>query len=186
MPTSEEVTRVKKIFQGNNKVSIKKGFSDNLPFNKASVDLILCNSVFHGVGFDSIKVESSIREFKRILKENAVLYIGEIPEFDEFSNVGYGNSLLEHLLYSFKKYGILGLLRNLVRVSKALLTDYVLIIQPKRTFYEERKSFVERLKKYGFKLISIKNSDSNKDEGIGSNPKTCRLDYIFLNTNFQK
>jgi len=80
LPTEEECERVSATAELTG-IEIVQGRTDSI--NTAILrfgypDLIYCNSVLHGLGFDASAVKASFAHFSNNQKKNVLLYVGEI------------------------------------------------------------------------------------------------------------
>ena len=178
LPTKEEVRVVKSLLRNYQKIKIMKGFSVDIPLADCTVDVLICNSVLHGVGFDSESVDQSLKEFRRVLKHNGILYIGEIPELNEFSGRNYGTSIIKFLIYYLKCRGFHEFIEQVKSLAKAFFTSTPYIIQPTKMFYETRALFASRLEKHGFDVNSVFETKTNRSVSMEEKSQDIRLDYL--------
>ena len=70
IPTEGKLTKLREIFKKKitKKIEFYLGKSNKIPIKDNSVDLILCNCVLHGVGFNIDDFKDSLREFNRVQK----------------------------------------------------------------------------------------------------------------------
>ena len=50
------------------------------------------------VGFNIDVFRDSLREFNRVQKNKGILYIGELPQFNEMENRNYGTSFFKYTI----------------------------------------------------------------------------------------
>jgi len=134
LPSTEECQIVSQLLTHDN-VTIERGISNNLPCEGDSIDLLLCNSVLHGIGFDQNLVRNSLREFHRVLRKGAILYIGEIPELNEMDGRNYGTSFILYCLWVLKNRGVITMLRQVRDYIHCALTNRIYTIQPTNMFF---------------------------------------------------
>ena len=182
LPTDEEVNVVTGLLYDTDKtISVKKETTTNLPFNMNEIDCVLCNSVLHGVGFNSHLVDASLDEFNRVIRFGGFLYIGEIRQRDELEGRNYGASIAKYLWWGVRERGAKYLFEQLNRLLKALIKDEVYILMPTDMFFEDRDSFQLRLAKKGFEVIEVFSSDSCSSHALNVHHPTtgARLDYMY-------
>lgn len=169
LPTKEEVDTVEKIVNKDKGIIIARGLSTDLPFDEKSIDLILCNSVLHGVGFTRNDMVKSIDEFFRVQEENGILYIGEIPEADATLGV-YNAPQIKRSAISYIKHAIKYLMR--------FISSEIHIDAPGKTNCCIQTEFIEILNNHGYKVLCVFNSETN-DVVVDKIPDVHRrLDYL--------
>jgi len=179
LPTASEVAAVNRILKHENlSIEIKEGLTTQIPEEDRSIDLIICNSVLHGVGFNPELVDRSFLEFKRVLKTDGILYIGEIPETNELSGRNYGTSITKYMVWTIRNRGLKAFWGQTVSLLRSFLTHSLYILQPTNMFYENNTEFRERLTRNGFEVIQVYESKLNEKIEIESEIKARRLDYI--------
>jgi len=168
LPTEEEVDVVTNLLKANessSKVSIQQGLSNNLPFSNNSIDLLLCNSVLHSVGFNMELVRKSISEFSRVQSKDSVLYIGEIPETNEMEGRNYGTSFLKYLVWVVNNRGLLTALKELVKYLRCFFSsNWLYTIQPCNIFFCEKINFINLLNSFGYEVVKIYSSHNNRED----------------------
>jgi 2-polyprenyl-3-methyl-5-hydroxy-6-metoxy-1,4-benzoquinol methylase len=105
LPTEEECERVLPAAESTG-VKIMQGRTDSISaaiLRFGCPDLIFCNSVLHGVGFDASAVEASIAHFSNNQKRNGLLYVGEIPQTDKLVGRNYGLSFKKYIWWCISK-----------------------------------------------------------------------------------
>ena len=106
LPTSEEIEKVNKEIkfkEYKNKTQISKAFSFKLPFCDNKFDKVVINGVL--ILLSKEEVDETLNEISRVSKNNATIYIGELPFVDEFKDKSYGNSIIKWLFYGLKNRG---------------------------------------------------------------------------------
>jgi len=182
LPTSSEVSVVRNLLDDDSvSIEIKEGLTTRIPEGNRSIDFILCNSVLHGVGFNSKLVDESLREFKRVLKPEGMLYIGEIPEMNELGGRNYGTSIIKYLIWSIRNRGFRHFLGQTLSLFRSALSNQNYILQPTNMFFENNNDFRERLSKNGFEVIQVFESISNIRLERDFEIKMRRLDYLCKN-----
>ena len=186
IPTEEELTKLREIFKKKitKKIEFYLGKSNKIPIKDNSVDLILCNCVLHGVGFNIDVFRDSLREFNRVQKNKGILYIGELPQFNEMENRNYGTSFFKYTIWVLKNRGIQILIKTVIDYLKSLFGSSIYVIQPTNMFFIKKNNLLETIKDYNYKCIHIFDSSNNKKLTLSSSEITSnRLDYIFVKIN---
>lgn len=180
LPSYEERLRVSEVLGLRDDIRIELGTTEDLSSSdiRNKPDLILCNSVLHGVGFHLKRVERSIHNFSNHQKPGQFLYIGEMPSNNELENRNYGLSFKKYIFWCIKN-GFYGrLCSNIFLYVKALLTDYIYVIQETNMFFCEPNRFNLILRKNGYELVAAYDSYSNEPLEFDNLPPTGRVDYI--------
>lgn len=154
LPTIEEVEKVSPIFQNNKNVVIKQGVAEKLPIESDSMDYLICNGVVILLSGTN-HVQQALLEFFRIMKPGSKLFIGEVPDKDEFVDKNYGSSLIRWLLFVLKRQGFKFFLKNLRKLIICAVTDEPFIVAPKKHFFIPHKKFCFLLESAGFKEIKF-------------------------------
>lgn len=74
------------------------GTADTLPFEAGSATKVVCNTFLVLVPLQEV-VRASLREMARVARPGTTIWIGEIPEVDEYARYGmfHGTSMLAFL-----------------------------------------------------------------------------------------
>ena len=177
LPTEEEVGRVRKnLVSASSKIRIQKGLVQQTKLDSAVADKIVCNGVI--ILLVEPEVNIALRELVRIAKPGAVVFIGEVPQVNEFEGKTYGNSIILWLWWVLRKQGVSAFIQCLGQTFKSFVSSEPFIIAPKPHFYERREQFIERAEKCGLSLkSSFYHQEGTRDNHVASS-KT-RLDYVF-------
>jgi ubiquinone/menaquinone biosynthesis C-methylase UbiE len=184
LPTQEETEVVKRLLKNSKNITVIQGLSTNLPFKDKSKQFILCNSVLHSVGFNDDLVKKSLYEFYRILTDDGILYVGEIPELNEMEGRDYGTSFYKYLIWVLKNRGILFFFNQLLEYFTCLFSKKIYTLQPTNMYFCSNIEFKDLLNKIGFKVRKIYDSENNNT--IFSDDKSIkdrRLDYVCIKSN---
>ena len=188
LPTQEEMRRLKKHLKMsrsvkislNPKISIKIGNFKNTNLPKSYSDIIVCNGVLNLAGTSLEDIKIAFSEFSRIAKKNCVLFIGEMPERNEFSGKDYKNSIFIWLYWVFKNLGIRIFFKKVKQTILALLTKEPFIIYPKKNFFFMKpENFIKLAKQYNFGIKEYYRHleiDENGKEYFSNS----RLNYLFF------
>ena len=185
LPTYEQMKPVlkilddkKKVEQKNYPIQLKKGVSNDLPLENKSIDLILCNSVLHSVGFNEELVKKSIKEFQRIQDYGSILYIGEIPEINEMEDRNYGSSYFLYLLWVIKNRGMKAAILSFADYFYAKISTRAYIIQPTEMFCCNKIDFVKLINEFDYEVLEIFDSSTNKKINLNQKSSKRRFDYL--------
>jgi ubiquinone/menaquinone biosynthesis C-methylase UbiE len=146
--TEEEAAIVRRLG-----LDVGQGFTDQLPLADESASVVVCNNVLLIVPRE--KIAASLREFYRIAKPGARVFIGEIP-FEpgpppepEFATAG------ETLAYLYRKYGLRTFLGMLRRMLYWKVTGQPMTIRSgsQVSFYGQPEEFVALAQAAGLELV---------------------------------
>ena len=158
VPTSNEIKKIKKILKARGKGTLLKKISiiradiTKTNFQKSFFDTITCNGVFNIPGYKLHNIKKFLEEIRRISKKNCELYIGELPDKNEFKNRTYNQSILLWLIWSFLNEEFHVFKKNFIYCFKCLFGKENFIIYPKHHFYLKPTEMKKLMNCYGFKL----------------------------------
>jgi SAM-dependent methyltransferase len=154
VPTAEELNRIEHVWSQfvGDQMSIQLGLSTRtaLPANFATK--VVINGVLLHLENEQA-VEATLKELRRITRPGGLLYVGEVPDQDEFAGRDYGDSISRWLIWSFRHRGLRSFWHGLKQVARGLLTSHPFVIVPKRMFWMKRRRFINKLRIYGFDVI---------------------------------
>lgn len=184
LPSPEECFRVNSTLNPNDGIRIELGTTEDLTTSNlgSNPDLILCNSVLHGVGFELKSVKNSFQNFASYQKPGQILYIGEMPINNEMENRSYGLSFKEYMLWCIKTNSYRRLISNIFLYIRACFSDYIYIIQETNMFFCPPHEFEALGNEYGYHLTAVYNSSTNEPLNSYNMPTVGRFDYIFIRT----
>ena len=181
LPTQEEVEVVQKLIKKYDNIFVMEGLSTELPFEDESKQFLLCNSVLHSVGFNDEQVKKSLQEFYRVLSNDGILYVGEIPELDEMQGRNYGTSFYKYLIWVIRNRGISEFFNQLVHYLKCFFSKEIYTLQPTNMYFCPKLEFTQLLHQFGFEVKKICVSTNNKTIPLDDTSiKRRRLDYICM------
>jgi len=160
-------------------VSFKVGLAHDLPLETASADKVVCNGVVMYLGTEE-RVTLALREMRRIAKPDALVWIGELPAVDEYSEykMYLGDSVLGLLWHCLSKLGwrtFLGMCRKLL---KAAFGGEEVILNSASLYYSIPEHFIALAKNCGLKLESYtKHRELDRQGSEMESP--YRYNYIF-------
>lgn len=178
VPTEVEQSVVSQVV-GSSRIQISCGTTDALGLTDAAADLILCNDVLHGAGFSAQTMSDSLREFRRVLDPSGVLYIGELPNYDEFKDRHYGTSFSRYLLWVTGHRGIRRALKELRDWIRAGLGRSTYVIVPPGGYWARHADFTNLCRSHGFQVEMVFDSSSNSPvDSMSEATTTGRFDYL--------
>jgi len=148
LATEEEAAIVRKLG-----LEVRQGFTDKLALADQSASVVICNNVLLVVPRE--KILPSLREFFRVAKPGARVYIGEIPlepgppPEPEFSTAR------ETLAYIYRQHGLRAWVGMLRRMLYWKLTGQPMVIRGGSTisFYAAPSEFAAMGESAGLKLV---------------------------------
>ncbi|MBO8230549.1 hypothetical protein CU313_06895 [Prochlorococcus marinus str. MU1404] len=183
LPSNSEVNLTRKNLKTkdlNKKIEIVKGLTTSSNLKSNNIDFIICNSVLHLNGFTLEIVEKSLRNFSKLQKNSGTLYIGELPEIEE-NFYKREKSIIRKIQYFYKG-------KNFLKATILYFYHLFIRIFSKRIFYTPTEDmfymsindFENLLNKYGYKVIKIYDSNTNKviRNKDKENIELRRLDYL--------
>ena len=87
------------------------------------------------MGFNDEQVKKSLYEFYRVLSDDGILYLGEMPEMNEMEGRDYGTSFCKYLKWVLKNRGISEFFNELKRYLKCLFPKRNLYVQPTNMYF---------------------------------------------------
>ena len=181
LPSEEEKAVVDQLVGELPNVKIVLGCSWQLPMDDQTVDVLVCNSVLHGSGFDTALVTESLVAFSRVLRHGSgFLYIGEMPSRMEGSPLEYGTSLLGKFVHLAKYVSVIAALLELWKIGKAVLQEKTYIMQPPAQVWWSPNAFVELVSQIGFDLVALMPSDDGFPDAMRDSIHENRMDYLLI------
>jgi ubiquinone/menaquinone biosynthesis C-methylase UbiE len=95
LPSTEEVELAQDLLKGRadwSRISVVLGDSTSIPLADGSQDCVYMNQMFHYLSQEI--ATSSLREVRRVLRPGGTLFIGALPERDEFEHLKQDHSAL--------------------------------------------------------------------------------------------
>lgn len=181
VPTADERLRLTQAYSLHN-IAFVEGLAQKIPLADALATKIVCNGVL--ILLDSVtEVNQALREISRIAAPDALIWIGELPELDEFStaNKTYGDSIIKWLFFVLRRQGLAGFANALSAIARSLLTAEPFIIQPKKHFIINPQEFIGLAERHGLRLVT---HGRHKELDAQNNPvlSTSRNDFLFKKT----
>jgi ubiquinone/menaquinone biosynthesis C-methylase UbiE len=177
VPTQEEQQALKEIVPG---VSIVTGLVQKLPLPANTASKIVCNAVF--MYLQSVEnVILAFTEIARVAKPGAQIWIGEVPESDDYARYRqyHGDSipgLLRHVLNNDGPRAMAGMIRKILRSTigreRIVLNSAGLFCATPEQFLKLSESSTLRLEKY------FRHRELDQTGNVVESP--FRYNYIFL------
>jgi ubiquinone/menaquinone biosynthesis C-methylase UbiE len=177
LPTDEESLRLRSHLSGKNPfVTVLRGSAERTGLPDKFADKVISNGVFI-ILVDEDLVNASLNEISRISKIGATVYIGEVPETDEFSGKTYGDSITRWLHFVLRNQGPAAFLQSSMTVLRSLLTSKPFVIAPKKMFWMNSLQFIAKLESYGFELVSC---FRHYEIDLNGNTRECPTRFNYL------
>ena len=184
LPNVEEINNVQNHLNSDDDlktlpINLLKGKLGNLGLAKNTADFIVLNSVLHGVVSNLSDAMKVFMEIKEILKFDGVFYLGEVPTCDELSGRNYDkNSIFGWLIWILKNRGFVAFLKNILIVTKSLISNHNFIIEPKERFFILPDVLIEKAQTLGFTCIkNMRHKQIDRGGNVSYSP--TRWNYIF-------
>lgn len=175
LPNNEEVSRVTNRFKNSN-ISIIQGFSNATGLKNDNYTKIASNSVFLLLNEDI--VDKTLEEIYRISKPNALVFIGELPLYNEVEGKDYGNSIIKWLIWTYKNEGIKRFFYRLKQTINAVFSKEPFLVAPKEQYFVSKDDFIKQAENFGFELVdTFRHTTITEDKKLVQSPS--RQDYIF-------
>lgn len=162
-------------------LDVRQGRTDDLPLPGEAFDRVICNSVL--VIVPRRNIPASLREMARVAKPGALIFVGEIPQIAEMSNLPRFGTVPSLLWYLLKTHGVrtfLGMCRRIL--WKGLRgVPMVLNTGPGVEFYAHPDDLVRMAADCGMRLERCFPAE---DLGPSGDVKTMetRMNYLFKKT----
>jgi SAM-dependent methyltransferase len=176
LPTKEEQSRLQTVLQS---ADIRVGLAQNLPVESGCASKIVCNAVLLYMASED-DVRSAFSEIARIARPGARVWLGEIPDSDDYVRFQQyrGTSvlgLLWHLLTTAGLRPFLGMIR---RILKSLIGRDRIVLSSPGLYYATPDEFVRLAGDCGLKLEHyFRHQELDERGNIVESPS--RYDYIF-------
>jgi ubiquinone/menaquinone biosynthesis C-methylase UbiE len=177
VPTQEEEIRLRNLLPD---VELKVGFVQNLPLKRDLASKIVCNSVILLLETKQ-EVEKSLREIARVARAGALIWVGEVPEADEFAAYGHyrGDSILGMLWFLLLRQGPRPFLGMIRRLGRAWSGKEEVVLHAHGHYFAEPREFLKLAEQCGLALVEYFRHQEACD--LQGNPidSKFRYDYVF-------
>jgi ubiquinone/menaquinone biosynthesis C-methylase UbiE len=174
--TREEKLRLERSFPN---LSFVTGHAQKLPLESGIASKVVCNATLHYLPSES-DVQAALREMSRIAQPGATIWVGEIPEIDEYAHYGMyrGNSMIAYLWHLLTRNGLRTFLGMMRRWLKALMGSEQIVLNSGRLFYARPEKIISLAKSSGMRPKTYFPHQELDGEGKVVDSK-FRYDYIF-------
>ena len=153
--------------------------AQSLPLPPQSATKIVCNATLFYLPTED-DVRASLREMARIARAGATIWVGEIPEVDEYARYGMyrGNSMLAFLWHLLIHNGPRAFLSMIYRWGKATFGQEQIVLNSAGLFYASPEKMIFLAQDCGLKLKTyFRHRNVNAHGQLGDSD--FRYDYIF-------
>jgi ubiquinone/menaquinone biosynthesis C-methylase UbiE len=172
----EEQKRLESAFPG---LSFLASRAQSLPLDPGSATKIVCNATLFYLPSEG-DIEAALGEMARIASPGATIWIGEIPEIDEFAQYGIfrGTSMLALLWHLMRHNGLRAVAGMLRRWLKAVLGPEQIVLNSAGMLYLGPDNMLRLAESSGLKLKAYFRHRELDGSGKIVDSK-FRYDYIF-------
>jgi hypothetical protein len=172
----EEKRRLQATFPG---LSIEASDAQRLPLASGIATKIVCNAVLMYLPSEN-EVRAALCEIRRIACRNATIWVGEIPEIDEYAYYGFyrGNSILGFLRHVLKRNGIRAFLGMIRRWGKAVVGKEQIVLNSAGLFHVGPDEMVKLAEGCGLQLKTYFRHKEIDQQGSVVDSQ-FRYDYLF-------
>ncbi len=155
------------------------GAAQRLPLESCSASRVVCNTTLLYLPSEN-DVVAALREMSRIARPGAMIWVGEIPEIDEYAHYGMyrGNSMLEYLWHLLTHNGFRSFLGMVRRWLKAVTGNEQIILNSAGMFYAAPEKMISIAEGNGLRL-KTNFRHQELDGGGRVVDSQFRYDYIF-------
>ena len=149
LPSQEEVERLAgALASTGSRISVVLGDTENTGLPAHSCDLLIVNGVLH---LAQPNPQASLMEFRRLLAPGGTLFVGEIPDRDEFSHHTQYTSAMDYLVH---QRGLRPFVIGAARVARYAFTQEPFLERQSTVFYATPTMLRGLLEDAGFADIS--------------------------------
>jgi ubiquinone/menaquinone biosynthesis C-methylase UbiE len=160
-------------------LSIKAGLAQRLPLKTKCASKIVCNATLFYLPSES-DVQKAIAEIARISRPGATVWIGEIPEIDEYQHHGVyrGNSMFEFVWHLFTKNGCRSFLGMIRKWIKAAFGQEQIVLNSAGMIFFSAEKLIGMAESCGLKLKSyFRHRELDQEGNIVESE--FRYDFVF-------
>ncbi len=174
--TVEEKRRLESTFPG---LSFVASTAQKLPLESGIASRVVCNAMLLYLPSER-DVPAALREMSRIARPGAMIWVGEMPEIDEYQYYGMyrGNSMVAYLWYLLTHDGVRTFLGMVRRWLKAAIGRDQIVLNSAGLFYAGPEKIIALAKSSGLRLKTYFRHQE-VDGGRKVVDSNCRYDYIF-------
>lgn len=149
VPTKEEKRLLDTHWRG--QINVQIGKADKLDLPNKFADIVILSGVI--ILLDRDTVLECLKEIGRIAKNQAWIYIGDVPELDEMQKIEYGDSIVDYLLFLYHENGLTRVFKELLKLGRAMLGLDNYVIKPKKIFHISPNDFIKLCETKGFHVV---------------------------------
>lgn len=174
--SNEEHRRLESALPG---LSFVTSPAQSLPLGSAVASKVVCNATLFYLPSPN-DVAAALREMARIARPGAIIWVGEIPEIDEYAHYGMyrGQSMLGFLWHLLKRQGVRAFLGMIRRWFRALTGDERIVLNSAGMFHASPQVLVPMAQGCGLYLKSYFRHKELNEEGRIVESR-FRYDYVF-------
>jgi len=172
----EEQLALESAFPG---LSVVAGQAQSLPLESGSASKIVCNATLFYLPTEA-DVKAALREMARIACPGAIIWVGEIPEIDEYAHYGMyrGTSMLGLLWHLWRRNGLRSFLGMIRLWARAVTGDEQIVLNSAGIFQAGPNKMVALAESCGLRLKTCFRHKELDREGKVVNAE-FRYDYVF-------
>ena len=176
-PTAEEKARLEEAMP---KLAFKVGTVQDLPLKPESASKVVCNAVLCYLSSEE-EVKTALQAMARIARPGATVWVGEIPEIDEYAHYGMyrGTSMPAFLWHLLTHNGLRSFLGMCRRWLKATLGSERIMLNSAGLFHAEPARMVALAEACGLRLSAHFRHKEMDQQGHVADSK-FRYDYVFI------
>jgi len=176
LPTEEEQSRVQ---VEKPDLDIRVGLVQSLPLEPAVASKIVCNAVllYMESGEDTRR---ALREIARIAVPGAKIWLGEIPDSDDYARFQQyrGTSVIGLLCHLWQQGGVRPFLGMLRRLAKSVVGRDQVILSSAGLYYAKPDDFIAVASECGLRLVDyFRHRELDEAGRVVDSPS--RYDYLF-------
>lgn len=174
--TGEEKQRLLSVFPG---LTVKVGTLRLLPLESGTATKIVCNAVLAYLRYED-EVKAGLQEIARIACPGAMIWIGGVPDRDEYRHYGMyrGNSMVGLLYHLLRRNGMRSFLGMIRRWLKAIFGDEQIVLNSAGMFYASPERMISLAESCGLRLQTYSRPKEVDQCGNVTDAK-LRYDYAF-------
>ena len=153
--------------------------AQSLPLDSASASKIVCNATLFYLPSEG-DIQAALREIARIARPGATIWIGEIPEIDEYAHYGMyrGTSMLALLWHLARHNGLRAVAGMIRRWLKAVAGSEQIVLNSAGMLYVAPEKMLHLAETSGLKLKTYFRHRELDGSGKIVDSK-FRYDYVF-------
>ncbi len=175
LPSDDEVNRARPLVADLPNCSIMQGLAQQIGLPSGCADQVVSSGVL--LLLAAHDVPRALTELARICKPGGAVFVGEMPDRDEFHGRGYGDSITLYLWWVLRNRGVRAFLGGLKQTLRALFTKEIMVIMPKKHFFIDPASFIELAQSCGLVVKQHFRHPQIRADGTVYESET-RWDYI--------